>query len=132
MTRRLRIVVAGLALGALVSVTPPVAAAPTAYIFTRGYGTATGNTNGELAVRDLPIVEGTKLLLVNTDLWGHSISSDAWRAPNVRLFISDVIPFNHQAEVRGVDVLPPGRYAFHCANHMHMKGTIIVLSREGL
>lgn len=128
--KRVRLLVAALVVTATLPAVSRSQAATTVYIFTRGYGTAAGNTGSELVVRTVPIVAGTKLTLVNTQLWGHSITSDAWASENVRLFRSDVIPFGRQAEVVGVDRLAPGSYGFFCANHIHMRGSIVVLPEE--
>jgi plastocyanin len=95
-----------------------------AYVFTKGSGFASGH---ELLVPTVAVPRGGRLTLVNLHLWGHSITSDTWAAPNVRLFRSEVIPFGESSVVRGVETLVPGSYGFFCSNHMGMRGTLVVV-----
>lgn len=124
MSMRRRIAVLAVALAAL-------AAAAPSHGLVRGYavtrGSGYGNGDSELIAPTLVLPRGAELVFVNLHLWGHSIYSDAWKAPNVRLFNSDVIPFRGTSAVRGVPDLSPGSYGFFCSNHTGMRGTLVIV-----
>lgn len=126
---RLRGLLAAFAL--MLAATPVVHAAggvdagPRAYMMTRGSGYATGQH--ELLTPMLVLAEGTQLTFVNLHIWGHSIMSDAWKAPDQRLFGGDVIPFGKSTLVHGVEALAPGTYGFFCSNHSGMRGELVIL-----
>ena len=100
-------------------------AAGKAYAITRGGTYIVGDS--ELVVPTLTVLQGTELVFLNLNAWGHSLVSDAWLTPSIRLFRSDVIPFGKQSVVQRVDSLPPGMYPFHCSNHGGMRGSITVI-----
>lgn len=113
------------ALIALASVPTPGRAVARAYALTRGGSYTAGNS--ELIVPTLTLPQGTELVFMNLNAWGHSLVSDAWLTPSIRLFRSDVIPFGKQSVVQRVDALSPGTYTFHCSNHSGMRGTLTVI-----
>lgn len=104
------------------------------YAFTRNSGFATTiGVGNELVTPYLVVPEGGQLTFVNLHVWGHAIYSDAWKTGREdveRLFNSDVIPFRETSLVRGVEALPPGTYGFFCANHMGMRGELLVVAAE--
>ncbi len=103
---------------------------PVVHAFTRGSGYATGLAWGdsELIVPNLVVPQGATLIFNNLHVWGHSMYSQRWAVPGeLRLFNSEVIPFRHASEVRGVDALAPGVYEFFCSNHIGMQGKLTVI-----
>lgn len=115
---------AALALFAALAVAAPGQATGRAYAISRGASYATGS---ELLAPALVIPRGTELVFLNLHVWGHNITSDAWRTPSVRLFRSDVVPFRGEATVRGADALEPGTYGFFCSNHVSMRGSLTIV-----
>lgn len=104
------------------------------YVFTRNAGYASSvRVGGELVSPYVMVPAGGQLTLMNLHVWGHAIYSDAWkpgREDLERLFNSEVIPFRGTSLVRGVEALAPGVYSFFCANHMGMRGELLVVSAE--
>ncbi|MFP5225871.1 MAG: hypothetical protein ACLGH3_10040 [Actinomycetota bacterium] len=104
---------------------------PMSYAVTRTSGYAsTVQVGSELVSPYLIVPQGGQLTFVNLHIWGHAIYSDAWkpgREDLERLFSSEVIPFGHSTLVEGVEDLEPGTYPFFCANHMGMKGELMII-----
>jgi hypothetical protein len=104
---------------------------PMSYAVTRTSGYAsTVQVGSELVSPYLIIPEGGQLTFVNLHIWGHAIYSEAWKPGREhleRLFSSEVIPFNHSTLVEGVEDLSQGTYQFFCANHMGMKGELLIV-----
>lgn len=82
----------------------------------------------------LLVQAGQKLLYQNLDTFQpHNVWSVEVKPDGTRLFRSPTVgPWNvndglNPIEVPGVDVLPPGPYAFFCDIHSLMRGTLTVL-----
>jgi plastocyanin len=74
------------------------------------------------------IRQGDSLTLVNTDPFagpGHTVTQATYGdvAPK---FDSDVTPFGHSSEVRGISQLPVGEYLIRCRIHPSMRGSLFV------
>lgn len=139
-SNRTRVAIALALFGAIIPVGSPGVArsdrstAPMSYVFTRNANYASSvRVGGELLSPYVVVPEGGDLTLVNLHVWGHAIYSNAWkpgREDLERLFNSQVIPFRGTSLVRGVAELAPGTYGFFCANHMGMRGELLVVSTE--
>lgn len=79
------------------------------------------------------VAQGDTLMFQNRDSAPHNVVSQARRAggPSGRMFMSATIRStatdpNPITEVVGVDVTPPGGYAFYCTIHPQMNGVLVV------
>lgn len=121
-----RLMILALAAASIPSAHASESAAMT-YAVTRTSGSYQGGT--ELVTPNVIVPVGGQLTFANVHIWGHAIYSETWMPGKQgwqRLFNSEVIPFGETSLVRGVDALAPGEYPFFCANHMGMRGTLVV------
>ena len=88
------------------------------------------------AVPTIVSVKGQALSLLNADTVGHTVTSVAtkpqrlkygkkWYTIRVPLF-DGTVGATAVGDVKGVANLKPGTYAFYCAMHTGMKGTLVV------
>lgn len=112
-------------LAAAASVLPgPPARAEERHVVSPSYAYVPGDTRLPVYV-PLTIGPGDGLTYVNLDIDWHSVTSvDA--PGGVPVFDSSIVGPRGQARVRGVELLPPGSYAFYCTRHELMDGRLIV------
>lgn len=111
------------------------ALAPSPARATVGAVVVTPNTSFVPGDRDAPVPtlvvkQGTELLFVQADRFSppHSVTSDRYKPNSTqRLFDSGWIQAGGTAIVRGVELLPPDTYRFHCAIHPQMLGHLTVV-----
>jgi plastocyanin len=72
------------------------------------------------------ILEGDRLLLVNTDYPGEQSIHDLVHAVDQPLFASTEVNTGQTSEVFGVEELEPGTYPFYCFIHPDLAGTLVV------
>ncbi|HUR51806.1 MAG TPA: plastocyanin/azurin family copper-binding protein [Mycobacteriales bacterium] len=84
-------------------------------------------------------LKGQNVSFLNADVVGHTVTSVATKPKRVKygkkyytirvpLFDSGGVSSATLGEVKGVTTLKPGSYAFYCALHTGMKGTLVVES----
>lgn len=82
-------------------------------------------------------VQGQALSFLNADVVGHTLTSVATKPKRIKygrryytirvpLFDSGGVTAAGVGDVKGVTGLKPGSYAFYCALHTGMKGTLVV------
>lgn len=103
-------------------------------------GVAVAPPQGALVGFALPVavtVQGQALSFLNVDVVGHTLTSKGtrpkrvkfgrkWYTIRVPLFDSSGVAAGGVGDVKGVMNLKPGRYAFYCAMHTSMTGTLVV------
>jgi plastocyanin len=84
-------------------------------------------------------VQGQAVSFANVDVVGHTLTAvgtkpqrlkygKRWYTIRVPLFDSGGVNAAAVGDVKGVMSLKPGSYAFYCAMHTSMKGTLVVKS----
>jgi plastocyanin len=72
------------------------------------------------------MAQGERLTFLNNDLATHTVTADTNGADGKPLFDSGNVNQGASALVQGSQFLTTGSYAFHCAIHSFMKGTLTV------
>ncbi|MBE7188736.1 multicopper oxidase domain-containing protein, partial [Jatrophihabitans endophyticus] len=95
--------------------------------------TITIKQNGELSgfsPKKLTVTRGTRVVVANHDSMHHTMTSVA-RTKGGKPLFNTPLPPHSTTTVKGVTGLAAGTYAFYCAIHPNMRGTLVVKGGPG-